>query len=129
MMNVIKIGNMYKATRITGPQHNFLGLVLSEDISPSLTIESLLIDDGERGVKTIDEQELVDAVKRGVTKANAAFSTQFHIERLQYVPTDTPNPAAYEALARHIVEYASMELRAKAPATAIPGSQHSDDCS
>ena len=40
-MTVIKTGNVYKVTRITGPQHNFLGLTLSETSVSSMTIERL----------------------------------------------------------------------------------------
>ncbi|ETX03253.1 MAG: hypothetical protein ETSY2_33915 [Candidatus Entotheonella gemina] len=113
-MNVIKIGNVYKATRITGPQHHFLGLVLSETAVPPVMIEPLSIDERETKGESVDEQPLIDAVQRGVTAANEVFGTQFHIERRQYVTTDTPDPTVYETLAKQIVERASMDVHPKA---------------
>jgi hypothetical protein len=112
-MNVIKTGNIYKATRITGPQHNFLGLVLSETDVPSIVIERLCIETSKAEVETLAEQQLIDAVQRGVTEANETFGTHFRVERLQYVPTDTPHPAVYQALAKQIVERATMDARFK----------------
>ena len=112
-MNVVKVGDVYKATRITGPQHNFLGLVLSETAVESVTIEPLSVDASEVAVETLDDQQVIDTVQRGVTEANEAFGTRFRIARLQYVPTDTPNLAAYSTLAKHIVEHASREARLK----------------
>jgi hypothetical protein len=115
-MNIVKVGEVYKATRITGPQHNYLGLVLSETGVESVTIEPLSVDTSEVAVETLDDQQLLDAVQRGVTEANQALGTRFRIARLQYVPTDTPNPATYSTLAKYIVEYASREAHLKAPA-------------
>jgi hypothetical protein len=112
-MKVIKTGNVYKATRITGPQHNFLGLVLSETDVSSIIIERLCIDISKAEVETLAEQQLIDAVQRGVTEANEAFGTHFCVERLQYVPTATPHPAAYQALAKQIIERATMDARLK----------------
>ena len=112
-MTVTKTGNVYKATRITGPQHNFLGLILSETSVPSMTIERLWVDASEAEVETLDEQQLIDAVQRGVAEANKALGTHFYVERLQYVATDTPYPAVYYALARQIVEQAMMDARFK----------------
>ena len=117
-MNIVKVGDVYKATRITGPQHNYLGLVLSETGVESVTIEPLSVDTSEVAGETFDDQQLFDAVQRGVTEANKALGTRFRIARLQYVPTDTPNPATYSTLAKYIVEYASREAYLKAPASA-----------
>ena len=89
-MNVVKVGDVYKATRITGPQHNFLGLVLSETAVESVTIEPLSVDASEVAVETLDDQQVIDMVQRGVTEANEAFGTRFRIARLQYVRLERP---------------------------------------
>ena len=63
-MKVTKVGNVYKVARITGPKHNFLGLTLSGAEVPSLTVERLQVDDGGVYAGTLDEQQLVEAVRR-----------------------------------------------------------------
>jgi hypothetical protein len=74
---------------------------------PSLTVERLQVDDGGVYAGTLDEQQLVEAIRRGVTEANQKFGTQFYIAKLQYVVTDTPDPSVYSLLAQKIVEAAS----------------------
>ena len=105
-MKVTKDGNVYKVARITGPKHNFLGLTLSGAEVPSLTVKRLQVDDGGVYAGTLDEQQLVEAVRRGVTEANQKFGTHFYITKLQYVVTDTPDPSVYSLLAQKIVEAA-----------------------
>jgi len=105
-MKVTKDGNVYKVARITGPKHNFLGLTLSGAEVPSLTVERLQVDDGGVYAGTLDEQQLVEAVRHGVTEANQQFGTHFYIAKLQYVVTDTPDPSVYSLLAQKIVEAA-----------------------
>jgi hypothetical protein len=105
-MKVTKDGNVYKVARITGPKHNFLGLTLSGAEVPSLTVERLQVDDGGIHAGTLDEQQLVAAVRGGVTEANQKFGAHFYIAKLQYVATDTPDPSVYSLLAQTIVEAA-----------------------
>jgi hypothetical protein len=105
-MQVTKVGNVYKIARITGPKHHFLGLALSRAEVPSLTVERLQVDDGDAYAGTLDEQQLIEAVQRGVTEANQKFGTHFYIAKLQYVVTDTPDPSVYSLLAQKIVEAA-----------------------
>lgn len=108
-MQVVKVGNVYKAARITGPQHNFLGLALSESEVTSVTIERLAVGDCSAGSGRLDERRVIETVQQGVTAANTEFGTKFRVARLQYVPTDTPDPAAYYVLAKQIVEQARMD--------------------
>lgn len=105
-MTVVKVGEVYKAARITGPQHNFLGLTLSETAVLAVTVECLGIDNGSAESETLDAQKVLEVVQRGVTEANAKFGTRFRVARMQYVPTDTPELPAYALLAQHIVEQA-----------------------
>jgi hypothetical protein len=105
-MKVTKVGNVYKVARITGPKHNFLGLELSGADVPSLTVERLQVDDGGVHAGTLDEQQLIAAVRRGVTEANQKFGTHFYIAKLQYVVTDTPESSVYLLLAQKIIEAA-----------------------
>jgi hypothetical protein len=106
-MHVTKVGNVYKVVRITGPQHNFLGLAFSEDAVPSLTVERLQV--GEEVARALDEPQLLAAVQRGIAEANAQFGTHFCAATVQYVVTDTPDMAVYTLLAHAIVEAAWRE--------------------
>ena len=70
-MNVVKVGDVYKATRITGPQHNFLGLVLSETGVESVTIEPLSVDASEGAVESLVFN----------SRSRSRFTSSFHRSR------------------------------------------------
>jgi hypothetical protein len=108
-MQVTKVGNVYKVARITGPQHNFLGLAFSEDAGPSLTVERLQVGEEVEPSCALDEPQLLAAVQRGIAAANAQFGTHFCAATVQYVVTDTPDMAVYTLLAHTIVEAAWRE--------------------
>jgi hypothetical protein len=108
-VQVTKVGNMYKVARITGPHHNFLGLALSEEAVPSLTVERLQVGEEGRPARTLDEHQLLTAVRRGIADANQQLGTHFCVATVQYVVTDTLDVAVYALLAHHIVEAAWRE--------------------
>lgn len=109
-MKVAKVGNVYKVARITGPQHNFLGLVLCQEAMTLPIIERLEIDQKHSRSGILDEDEVLAAVQQGIAEANQKFDTHFYLARLQYVPTDTPDLAVYSVLARQIVAQAWMDI-------------------
>jgi hypothetical protein len=93
-------GDFYRVMRITGPAHNLLGLSFSQGVPETVILERLA-DTSER---TIDEGRLKQAILSGVDEANAALKADYHVCRIQYVPTDTPDLEIYSHLARRIVE-------------------------
>jgi len=99
--------------RITGPTHHFLGLALSEAAVPAATVERLQVDDAGTHAGTFDEQQLVEAVRRGVTEANQQFGTTFCVAQLQYVVIDTHDLSVYALLARHVVAAAWRDTSRK----------------
>jgi hypothetical protein len=105
-VQVTKVGNMYKVARITGPQHNFLGLAFSDVEVPLITVERLQVGDEVGLGSALDEQQLIAAVRRGIAEANQQFGTHFYVAILQYVVTDTPDMSTYMLLAQKIVEAA-----------------------
>jgi hypothetical protein len=93
-------GDFYRVMRITGPSHNLLGLSFSQDALVAVALEKL----PGWSEQEIDEGLLKQAVLSSVDEANAAQGTDYHVSRIQYVPTDTPSPEIYSLLARFIVE-------------------------
>ena len=93
-------GSVYRLTRITGPTHNLLGLGFGHESGGRIIIERLAGPSGP----AIDEGLLEQAVLSGVEAANDALGTDYRPTRIQYVPSDTPDPGIYQNLARVIVE-------------------------
>lgn len=103
-MKVLKQNGIYKATRITGPKHNFLGLALTR-VEP-VRIQCVEKRLANNEVVQIDEEKLRSAVSEGALIANRQLHTSIFIERIEYVPTDTPDYSAYIELAQLIVRSA-----------------------
>ena len=107
-MRVMKQGTVYKASRITGPQHNFLGLTLLSSPSSAMpTVETLHLGDASDAVPALAEEEVIRQVLGGIAIANQACGTEFGVSVIQYVPTDTADNGVYVLLAKAIVEAAA----------------------
>ena len=107
-MNVVKHEGIYKASRITGPKHNFLGLAVTPDAPPCIQcVQRRMPGDG---TCEIDEARLMSAVSEGVSRANRELRSPLFVEQIEYVPTDTPDYGAYIELAKSIVCWASSDF-------------------
>ncbi|WP_139761530.1 hypothetical protein, partial [Salmonella enterica] len=86
-MNVIydEKDRAYKAVKITGPRHNFLGLVFSD--TPA-KLEAINLE--EKKPSYINEFQLIDAVLKGVQKGNTCSNLQYNLEKILYVGSDSP---------------------------------------
>ena len=101
-MKIHKVGRMYKAVIITGPQHNYLGLVLTPRLTQPMSVREVRLQN-DPPEATVAQAELLQAVEKGVREANTELQAQYKIEELEYVPTDTWDADAYALLAANIV--------------------------
>lgn len=104
-MNVTKTDNMYKASRISGPKHNYLGIVVTEDVrvTPNVVERTLNV---EQQPSCIDKERLVTAVSGGVREGNREYGSAYHIEVIEFVSSDTPDYDIYTMMAKAIVKAA-----------------------
>lgn len=103
-MNIFEQNGMFKASRITGPKHNYLGLefsALDQDIE---LIEKQLPDDKENE-KTVDGSELSRIVREAVISEVEKHQQKLFISKMEFVPTDSLDYSAYAELAKAIVAY------------------------
>jgi len=95
-------GKIYKAVRITGPTHNYLGLELdAEEVNP-IIVEPLRIGDAEPVRHVVEDVR--NSVLRGVAEANRALDTEFKVKRIQFVVNDSPPVDVYAHLAWEILK-------------------------
>lgn len=93
---------LYRIVRITGPQHNLLGLEIAPaPIAGEPTLEALDRDAGK--VVRLDGGQVAAQVMLGVDDACGELATRYHVEKIQYVAEDTPPVEVYRALARQLV--------------------------
>jgi len=103
MSRVVKDGELYVASHITGPTHNFLKLRIADESAPYLTVRVLPpIGECSHGdpLTTADVRPWIEA---GVDHANRDLGTNYRVDYAEIVANDTPRLEVYHPLARMIV--------------------------
>ena len=107
-MKVLKDGQVYKATHVSGPRHSYLGLILSSDHDITPCVESVELGDDATDSK-IEESKLTSCVQAGVLDGNHQCGTNYAVALIQYVRGDTWDEDVYFRLAKEIVIAAKGE--------------------
>jgi hypothetical protein len=103
-MNVFEHNNMFKASRISGPKHNYLGIEFSESEKDVELIEKQLPGDGKL-TKSVDASELSRVVREAVAIEAQMHGQKLFVSKLEFVPTDSSDFLAYSNLAKAIAVY------------------------
>jgi hypothetical protein len=104
-MNIFEHNGMFKASRISGPKHNYLGIAFSGQEQDIELIEKQLPDD-KVNTKTVNGSELIRIVRETVIVEVEKYEQKLFISKLEFVPTDSLDFSAYVELAKAIVTYA-----------------------
>ncbi|WP_143133447.1 hypothetical protein [Pseudoduganella namucuonensis] len=99
-MQFIFDNGVYKVARITGPQHNFLGVRL-DDSESIVSIEALPIKNSER--VQIEQHLVLTQVIDGLREVNAELGTCYYISQILFIPSDSPSPSVYKFLTIELI--------------------------
>jgi hypothetical protein len=100
-MQFILDNGIYKVARITGRQHNFLGVHFDKK-STEINVEALPIKNGERiQIKQID---VLGQVTAGLREVNDELGTQYSISQILFVPSDSPSSSVYKSLIIELIK-------------------------
>ena len=100
-MQFVLNNGVYKVARITGPEHNFLGIRLGGADDP-LDVVPLSIKEGEQ--LKIEEQEVLRQVEEGLKLVNQKLDKQYYISELHFVPSDTKSTSVYIYLIQELIK-------------------------
>jgi hypothetical protein len=92
---------VYKVARITGPQHNMLGIRLA-DSAGDVRVISLPVKN--EGLVRIDGENVARQVRSGLLKANDELTKEYYISEIQFVSTDTYSSEVYELLTIELIK-------------------------
>lgn len=106
-MQFAKIENVYRVARITGPNHNLLGIELGDESYDSVAIEAL--PDNKSSDTCLPIEDVKRYVLEGVRQANKEFGTNYLVKRIEFVASDTPPAEIYKLLAYTIIERLSRK--------------------
>jgi hypothetical protein len=100
-MQFVVDDGVYKVARITGPQHNLLGIRLA-DSAGKMRVISLPVKNG--GAARIDGENVARQVKSGLLKANNELCKEYYISEVRFVSTDTYSSEMYELLTIELIK-------------------------
>ena len=102
-MQFIFDGEFYKVTRVTGVSYNFLAISFGENANGLVDIEGLKINDEEK--EFIFEKSVKEQVLLGLNEINNELATNYKVEKIQFIVSDTPSDIIYRNLIKEIVMY------------------------
>ena len=118
-MQFTKIGDLDVVTRISGPNHHFLGVGLSTREAPSTPVlERVALEIDDVTVEPSDApNDLRREVMEAVSEANRRLGTDFKVTKIRYCADDASVPGIYGRLARYLVEHVAREQDASGAKT------------
>ena len=127
-MQFTKIGELDIVTRVTGPTHHLLGMVLAPASTRETPIlERVSIDHPQAEVEPFDPaRELCREVLTAIQDANDRLGTHFGVTRIRYCVDDPPVAGIYGRLAHALVEH--MFSGQEQEATLRPSFEETDGC-
>ncbi|NHR08790.1 hypothetical protein HA052_26740 [Chromobacterium haemolyticum] len=99
-MQFVVDNGIYKVARVTGPQHNLLGIRLS-DCDEEMKAFPLKFKSGEK--VRVSEADVLSQVKSGLALANQVLSKKYFISEVYFLPSDTCVPGVYELLVGELI--------------------------
>ncbi|HLD16722.1 MAG TPA: hypothetical protein VJB02_03305 [Coxiellaceae bacterium] len=102
-MQFIQEKNTYKAVKITGPKHHFLGLSFKKDDVTNDNIEMVKLPVQFNEKNHIYADSIKEQVMGGVKEINGRLNTNYKVEKIYYIPSDSPDKKAYKELAEEII--------------------------
>jgi hypothetical protein len=94
--------NVYKSIKISGPKHNMLGLIFSDN-NDSGAIEILILDSKNEDIN-ITSADVVEQVQAGIEEIYQQEGVRYAVKQIQFVPSDTPSNDIYKELTIGIIK-------------------------
>jgi len=104
-MKVTLDNGVYKSSRISGPNHNYLGMSFSQSEVVPRVIPKRLTEDDSIG-SAVDGEKVLGVVRQVVADMTSHLSISMYVATVEFVPTDSNSLEAYEELARVITKCA-----------------------
>jgi hypothetical protein len=99
-------GEFDVVTRVTGPHHHYLGLVLRSDRGTALAeVEDLSASPETGSVDLARVERLRSEVSRGIAAANEQLGTNYQASRIRFCSADPSLKDVYRTLAKHLVQH------------------------
>jgi hypothetical protein len=109
-MRVFRDGEILKGTKISGPYHNYLGLLFAAGgIPQEVKLEAVRLHSDEGRPEAVNAEELRAVVCAAVEEVNRERGAALCLQKIQYVPTDSPRFETYALLAKAIAEFKLCE--------------------
>lgn len=99
-MQFSKNEDIYRVSRITGSQDNFLGVALA-DSPTQLEIVEWAISENPKTRTSSDE--LLKQVSEGLAEINKELDSNYYLSRIYYLPDERPDNDIYKLLVIELI--------------------------
>jgi hypothetical protein len=100
-MQFILDKDVYKVARITGPEHNLLGIRIV-GYSREIDVVQLPIKKGES--HRINPDAVLAQVTQGLLEVNAELGMDYSISQILFIPSDSPSISVYRYLTVELIK-------------------------
>lgn len=100
-MQFIFDNDVYKVARITGPEHNLLGIRLASS-RKNIDVVPLPMKNGDR--VRIDKGSVLAQIERGLLNVNFRLKKDYIISEVLFLPSDSPSDSVYEYLIFELIK-------------------------
>ncbi len=106
-MRVISQDGAYVVTKVTGPYHNYLAIVLRKEEETSN--EQIVIDLNNCENGNLDPDLVRNFTNIGIANANQDFGVSYNAREIRFISDDSPPEDRYAELAYRIIEVLHMD--------------------
>ncbi|WP_338846909.1 hypothetical protein V8J88_24470 [Massilia sp. W12] len=101
-MKVFHQDNLYKIARITGPQHNFLGVRIG--VKPGSIIYTCLPEENVVSAR-VNEEYVSKQIDAALGVAAEVYGIPFYVSEVQFLASDSQSKDAYKIMMLEICKF------------------------
>lgn len=103
-MKFIKDGEIYKVIWISGPKHNLLGLVFTDQNIKKDQVKLIQLNNNRNEADIVNSLDIKEQVFAGLNEINSQLALNYNIKEIHYVSSDTPSADIYKELTKEIIK-------------------------
>ena len=107
MVGFTKKNNIYRITRMTGSNDNFLGISFAENSQENSDPQIIEYEIGNPREynKPLVKEEILEYVLKGLKVINQALGTNYRLSKIYYVPSSDGPSELYESLIKRLIRH------------------------
>jgi hypothetical protein len=102
-MGFTKKSNIYRITKMTGNQDNFLGISFAENTEQNPEVIEVQIRNPKKKKDPPSKDEVLKQVLAGLYSINQLLGTNYKLSQIYYVPSSDGPSSIYQSLIKELI--------------------------